>query len=309
MLRIAFAGTPEFAVPTLQALARSSHGLVGVLTRPDRPAGRGRALTASPIKQLAQQLQLPLAQPQELRSAQAHAALQSWAPDLLVVVAYGLILPTSVLALPRLGCINVHASLLPRWRGAAPIQRAILAGDPQTGITIMQIVPELDAGPILAQQPLPIGPAATAGQLQDQLATLGAAALLATLAAAEHARLQPRPQPAQGITYANKIDKRDADIDWRLAAVDIDRRIRALNPAPVAQTLLQGRQLRIWEAQLLDERGTGDAGEILGLEQDRLLVQCGTGRLGLTRLQLAGRRVVSGREFFSAQRSAGLRLG
>jgi methionyl-tRNA formyltransferase len=309
MLRIAFAGTPEFAVPTLQALARSSHALVGVLTQPDRPAGRGRALSPSPVKQLAQQLRLPLAQPEELHSAPARAVLQAWAPELLVVVAYGLILPTAVLTLPRLGCINVHASLLPRWRGAAPIQRAILAGDTESGITIMQIIQQLDAGPILAQQSLPIGPTATAGQLQDQLAQLGAATLLATLAEAQHARLQPQPQSVQGVTYAAKIDKRDADIDWRAPALDIDRRIRALNPAPVAQTLFRGRQLRIWEAQLLDSVTQGAAGEILGLEQDRLLVQCGCGRLGLTRLQLAGRRVVSAREFLSAQGSAGLRLG
>jgi methionyl-tRNA formyltransferase len=309
MLRIAFAGTPEFAVPTLQALARSSHGLVGVLTRPDRPAGRGRALTASPIKQLAQQLQLPLAQPAELHSAPARAALQAWSPDLLVVVAYGLILPAEVLALPRLGCINVHASLLPRWRGAAPIQRAILGGDPQTGISIMQIIQQLDAGPILVQQPWPIGPAVTAGQLQEQLAQLGATTLLTTLAEVEHGTLQPQPQPEQGVSYAAKIDKRDADIDWRATALDIDRRVRALNPAPVAQTLFRGQQLRIWEAQPVEAGSGGEAGEILGLEQDRLLVQCGTGRLGLSRLQLAGRRVVSAREFVSAQGSAGLRLG
>ncbi|MGH8231831.1 MAG: methionyl-tRNA formyltransferase, partial [Steroidobacteraceae bacterium] len=295
--------------PTLQALARSSHALVGVLTRPDRPAGRGRALTASPIKLLAQQLQLPLLQPDELHSAPAHGALQAWAPDLLVVVAYGLILPPSVLTLPRLGCINVHASLLPRWRGAAPIKRAILAGDPQTGITIMQMVAQLDAGPILAQQPLPIGPEASAGQLQDQLAQLGAATLLATLTEAQTARWQPQPQSAQGVSYAAKIGKRDADIDWRAPAVEIDRRIRALNPTPVAQTLFRGQQLRIWQAQTLDADSHGEAGEILGLEQERLLVQCGRGRLGLTRLQLAGRRVVSAREFVSAHGSAGLRLG
>jgi methionyl-tRNA formyltransferase len=309
MLRIAFAGTPEFAVPTLQALANSSHRLVGVLTQPDRPSGRGRTLGASPIKQLALQLQLPLSQPPDLRDAAARAALQSWAPEALVVVAYGLILAPPVLTLPRLGCINVHASLLPRWRGAAPIQRAILAGDTDSGITIMQIIQQLDAGPILAQQSLPIDPQASAQQLQDQLSSLGAGLLLATLDEAQQGRLKPRPQPEHGVSYAPKLDKRDADIDWGSSAVDIHRQIRALNPAPVAQTLLQGRQLRIWEAQLIDGGASGVAGEILGLEQQQLLVQCGVGRLGLTRLQLAGRRVLSAREFCSAQGLAGLRLG
>jgi methionyl-tRNA formyltransferase len=204
MLRVAFAGTPDFAVPTLRALAHSPHTLVGVLTRPDRPAGRGREFKASPVKRLALELKLPLAQPAGLQQPEAHALLGDWAPDALVVVAYGLILPPALLALPRLGCINIHASLLPRWRGAAPIQRAILAGDGETGITIMQIEAGLDTGPVLAQQRIPIEAATNSQQLHDELAQLGADLLLATLQLAEDGQLRPKPQPDQGVTYAAK---------------------------------------------------------------------------------------------------------
>ena len=316
MLRIAFAGTPEFAVPTLRALADSTHLLVGVLTQPDRPAGRGRELTASAVKRVAQELNLPLSQPVTLGSPQACEALERWAPEALVVVAYGLLLPPAVLALPRLGCFNVHASLLPRWRGAAPIQRAILAGDAHTGITIMQMEAGLDTGAILAQQSVAIEPDATAQQLQQQLSTLGAALLLNTLQQAELALLRPRIQPDQGVTYAPKIDKAEARIDWWRSAEEIGRQVRAFNPWPVAETLWQGRQLRIWEAQAAGQsRVAGEhasfaqPGNILGLEQERLMVQCGQGRLALMKLQLAGRRPVSAREFASGQALAGTRFG
>jgi methionyl-tRNA formyltransferase len=316
MLRIAFAGTPEFAVPTLRALADSAHALVGVLTQPDRPAGRGRALKPGPVKQLAQQLQLPLSQPAGLEDPLALATPASWAPDTLVVVAYGLILPAAVLSLPRLGCFNIHASLLPRWRGAAPIQRALLAGDPDTGITIMQIETGLDTGPILAQQRVPIDPGVNSQQLHDRLATLGAVLMVATLEQAEAGRLRPQPQANQGVSYAAKIEKAEARIDWWRSAAEIDRQIRAFNPWPVAETEWKGQQLRIWEARAAsDVRVPGahddfaQPGNILGLEGEQLLVQCGQGRLALIKLQLAGRRIVTAREFAGAQSVAGSRFG
>jgi methionyl-tRNA formyltransferase len=316
MLRIAFAGTPDFAVPTLRALAASTHQLVGVLTQPDRPAGRGRALTASPVKRLALELHLPLSQPAGLRSLTSHAELARWEPDVLVVAAYGLILPEAVLALPRLGCLNVHASLLPRWRGAAPIQRAILAGDTETGITIMQIEAALDAGPILAQARVPIDPATNAQRLHDRLAQLGAGLMVDCLGQAEAGLLHATPQPEHGVSYAAKVDKTEARIDWWHSAVDIERQVRAFNPWPVAETLWRGEQLRIWDARAaLDARIAGDhadfaqPGNVLGLQDGELLVQCGRGRLALINVQLAGRRIVTAREFGASQSLAGSRFG
>ncbi|HEX2792030.1 MAG TPA: methionyl-tRNA formyltransferase [Steroidobacteraceae bacterium] len=316
MLRVAFAGTPDFAVPTLRALADSPHALVGVLTQPDRPAGRGRELTASAVKRLALELKLPLAQPATLQDPETLSLLGHWAPDALVVVAYGLMLPPAVLARPRLGGINIHASLLPRWRGAAPIQRAILAGDTETGITIMQIDTGLDTGAILAQQRVPIQAATNSQQLHDQLAQLGADVLLATLQLAEGGLLRPKAQPDQGVSYASKIDKAEARIDWWRSATEIERQVRAFNPRPVAETQWQGQQLRVWQAQpACDTRAAGahddfpQPGNILGLAHEQLLVQCGQGRLALTKLQLAGRRIVTAREFASAQSLAGSRFG
>jgi len=318
MLRVAFAGTPEFAVPTLRALADSPHALVGVLTQPDRPAGRGRELTASPVKRLAQELQLPLSQPATLQNAAARALLASWGADALVVVAYGLILPPAVLALPRLGCLNVHASLLPRWRGAAPVQRAILAGDTETGITIMQMDAGLDTGPILVQERIPIDPRANSQQLLARLAQLGAALLLATLEQAQTGLLRPRTQPDQGVAYAAKIGKAEARIDWGRTAEDIARQVRAFNPRPVAETRWLGQQLRIWQAHAVETPAAGEAGadaaraqpgEILGLDHEQLMIQCGRGRLALMSLQLAGRRIVTAREFASGRALAGSRLG
>jgi len=325
MLRVAFAGTPEFAVPTLRALADSPHALVGVLTQPDRPAGRGRELAGSPVKRLAQELHLPLSQPATLQAPAARALLASWGADALVVVAYGLILPPAVLVLPRLGCLNVHASLLPRWRGAAPVQRAILAGDAATGITIMQMDAGLDTGPLLAQEPMPIDPQASSQQLLARLAQLGAALLLTTLEQAQAGLLLPRPQPDQGVTYAAKISKAEARIDWGGSAEQIARQVRAFNPRPVAETRWLGQQLRVWEAHTVGEAGgaggAGGAGEagaevaaaqpgdILGLAHEQLMIQCGQGRIALMKLQLAGRRIVTAREFASGRALTGSRLG
>ena len=244
-LRVAFAGTPEFAVPALRALADSEHQLVGVLTQPDRPRGRGQVNAPGPVKVLALSLGLSVAQPHELGSAGALAELTAWRPEVLVVVAYGLILPRPVLGLPRLGCVNIHGSLLPRWRGAAPVQRALLAGDAVTGVTIMQMDAGLDTGPVLLQRSVPIGAHATSGELHAELATLGAAALLEALGALASGRAQPRPQSAAGVTYAAKIAKSEALIDWSADAVQIERQVRAFNPWPVAETRFAGEQLRV----------------------------------------------------------------
>lgn len=310
-LRIAFAGTPHFALPALRALLASRHRVVGVLTQPDRPAGRGRELRASPVKLLAStQPTLSIAQPATLKNAEGRAALATWAPDLLVVVAYGLILPREALQLPRLGCLNIHGSVLPRWRGAAPIQRALLAGDVETGITIMQLDEGLDTGPVLLERHRPIGPHDTAGDLHDALADLGAAALMEAIDGLATGKLLPRAQPAEGVTYAAKIEKSEALIDWNEDAVQLDRKIRAFNPWPVAETRLAGESLRLLRAVVADAGApAAEPGTVLGLADDGLRVACGTGVLAVRELQRAGKRPVSARDFANAMRLAGLRFG
>ncbi len=311
-LRIAFAGTPQFALPALQGLLASRHEVVGVLTQPDRPAGRGQQLRASPVKLLASSRlpALPLAQPSTLKTPQSRAELERWAPDVLVVVAYGLILPPAALALPRLGCVNIHASLLPRWRGAAPIQRAILAGDAETGVSIMQMDAGLDTGPVLLERRLPIGTHDTAGNLHDSLAELGAAALVEALDGLAAGTLVARAQPTHGATYAPKIEKSEARIDWTADAVDVDRRVRAFNPWPVAETQLAGEPLRVLRACVADGAGSdAPPGTLLGLADDGLRVACGAGVLAVRELQRAGKRPVSARDFANAVRVAGLRFG
>jgi methionyl-tRNA formyltransferase len=311
MLRIAFAGTPEFALPALDALATSPHRLVGVLTQPDRPAGRGRALHASAVKQRAIALALPVAQPARLASEAERAELGDWRPDLLVVVAYGLLLPPAVLALPRLGCVNIHASLLPRWRGAAPIQRALLAGDTSSGVTLMQLDAGLDTGPILAQQAVPIRPGTTSAALHEQLARLGAPLLLEVIAALEEGRAQRRPQAQQGVSYAPKIERHEAQIDWTAPAERIERQVCGCNPWPVAQTLLKGQQLRLWTAHAQHQSPALHElpGTVLGLEGGSLLVACGEGILAIESLQSAGRRVLAATDFAHGHELTGLRLG
>jgi methionyl-tRNA formyltransferase len=321
MLRIAFAGTPAFALPALDALAASGHRLVGVLTQPDRPAGRGRALRASPVKQRALELQLPVAQPTRLADEAARAPLREWQPELLVVVAYGLILPRAVLELPRLGCLNIHASLLPRWRGAAPIQRAILEGDHESGVTIMQMDAGLDTGPILAQRALPIGAHMSSAALHEALAQQGAALLLEVIAGLEAGTVTPRAQPAEGVSYAHKLDKREALIDWSASATHIARQVRGCNPWPTAETLLAGTQLKIWQADALAAwqadalaapiEGSPAAlpGTVLGLRDGQLLVACGEGVLAISQLQSAGRRLLGAAEFAHGHALDGLRFG
>jgi methionyl-tRNA formyltransferase len=308
-LRIAFAGTPQFALPALRALLSSQHQLVGVLTQPDRPAGRGRELRASPIKLLAAEHHLPVAQPETLKTAEGRAALHGWSPDLLVVVAYGLILPPAVLLMPRMGCLNIHGSVLPRWRGAAPIQRAVLAGDAETGVTIMQLDEGLDTGPVLLERRRPIGLHDTAGDLHDALAELGAAALLEAIEGLSTGQLLPRAQSAEGVTYAAKIDKSEARIDWTGSAVQLDRQIRAFNPWPVAETRLAGESLRLLRARVAEPRAREAApGTVLGLAEDGLRVACGEGVLAVGELQRAGKRPVSARDFANAVRLAGVRF-
>jgi methionyl-tRNA formyltransferase len=300
-MRIVFAGTPEFAVPPLAALVASRHEVVGVLTQPDRPAGRGRRVEAGAVKEFALTRGLPVAQPATLRTPEGRAALEAWRPDLMVVVAYGLILPPEALALPRLGCLNIHASLLPRWRGAAPIQRAILAGDAETGVAIMQMDAGLDTGPVLLERRLPIGADDDSAGLHATLAALGAAALLEAIDGLESGALRPRPQAEAGATYAPKIGKAEARIDWSEDAAAIARRIRAFRPWPVAETQYRGEQLRIHRARALQDGAVpGSAaapGTVLGLEDDMWVVACGRGRLGILELQRAGRRSMGAREF------------
>jgi methionyl-tRNA formyltransferase len=309
-LRIAFAGTPLFALPALRALLHSRHRVVGVLSQPDRPAGRGRELRASPVKLLAVECGLPVAQPQTLKTVDGRAALAEWAPELLVVVAYGLILPPAVLRMPRLGCLNIHGSLLPRWRGAAPIQRALLAGDLETGISIMQLDEGLDTGPVLLERRRAIGSHETAGDLHDALAELGAAGMLDAIEGLAAGSLAARAQPADGVTYAAKIDKSEARIDWKAPAVQLDRMIRAFNPVPVAETIFAGASLRVWRARVADPAArAGEPGTLLGMAGDSLRVACGEGVLAVSELQRAGKRPVSARDFANAVRLDGLRFG
>jgi methionyl-tRNA formyltransferase len=309
-LRIAFAGTPQFALPALRGLLASRHEVAGVLTQPDRPAGRGQNLRASPVKLLAQDAHLPLAQPATLKTDESRAELIRWAPDVLVVVAYGLILPPPVLALPRLGCVNIHGSLLPRWRGAAPIQRALLAGDPETGVTIMQLDAGLDTGPMLLERRLPIGAHDTAGDLHDSLAELGAAALLEALDGLVAGTLKPRAQPAEGVSYAPKIEKSEAPLDWSASASQLDRQVRAFNPWPIAETRFGGESLRVLQARVARTANSDAApGTLLGLADDGLHVACGEGVLAVHELQRAGKRPVSARDFANAVRLAGMRFG
>jgi methionyl-tRNA formyltransferase len=286
---------------------------VGVLTQPDRPKGRGRQLAASPIKEAALAAGLPVAQPQTLKTEEGRAPLAEWAPDVLVVVAYGLILPPAALVIPKLGCLNIHASLLPRWRGAAPIQRAILAGDTETGITIMQMEAGLDTGPMLLIRPTPIEADDTAGCLEARLAHLGANAILETLDRLSHGTIEPVIQPEAGVTYAAKLDKAEARIDWTARAIDIERKVRAFNPRPIAETLYEGEQLRILRARAetaeSNRLGGQPPGTILSVSERAVLVQCGLGRLAITEVQRAGKRPVSARDFANSGPLVGRTLG
>jgi len=308
-MNIVFAGTPEFSVPALQVLLDSRHSVVAVYTQPDRPSGRGRRTLESPVKRLALQAKIPVFQPTGLKTADAQQTLQVLRPDLMVVVAYGLLLPPGVLRIPRLGCINLHASLLPRWRGAAPIQRAILAGDPETGVCLMQMESGLDTGPLLACRRCEIEKNETGSQLHDKLAQLGAGLLADNLDALERVALAPQPQDATKATYAHKLVKSEARIDWSCAAVDIARKVRAFNAWPVAETRYLERQLRIWEARPLATEAGAAPGSVISAGKDGIEVACGEGSLLLQKVQLPGARPVSAADFINAHSLEGVCFG
>jgi len=304
-MRVVFAGTPAFAKSALEALLGAGHEVALVLTQPDRPAGRGMSPRSSEVKTLAVARGLPLAQPASLKSGEALELVRAANAQVMVVAAYGLILPPSLLDLCELGCINIHASLLPRWRGAAPVQRAILAGDEETGISIMRMEEGLDTGPVYFMRQLRIEPDDTAGSLSGKLAALGGSCIVEALADLGTAQLGAIPQSDRGVTYANKIEKQEAVIDWSRAAAQVERQVRAFNPFPVANTSWRGAPLRIWRARaLLHQAGT--AGRVIEVNSDGLLVECGSGALLVEELQRTGGRVMLAADF---QRGAALQRG
>ena len=285
-------GSPEFSCAPLRALIAAGHDIAAVYCQPPRPAGRGKKPRATPVQALAEDLHLPVRHPETLRNAEAQAEFTAWAADIAVVVAYGLILPQAVLDAPRLGCVNIHASLLPRWRGAAPIHRAIMAGDDETGISIMQMEAGLDTGPVLLTRTLPIGAEDTTAALHDRLSQLGAEAIVAALA--DFDSLSPVPQPQEGVTYAEKIDKAEAAIDWSNDATEIDRQIRGLSPFPGAWTTHSGRRLKFLACRRAQARPDGAAA---GSVIDGLTIACGTGAIEITELQPEGKPRMAAADF------------
>ena len=295
-MKLCFAGTPAFAAVALQALIDAGHRVELVLTQPDRASGRGMTLQASPVKRLAETAGIAVFQPPTLRDPAAQERLRREACDLLIVAAYGLILPQAVLDIPRFGGINIHASLLPRWRGAAPIQRALLAGDTQTGVCIMRMTAGLDTGPVLLAESLPIAADDTAGSLHDKLAELGARLLLQTLRIPWPA--PATPQSEVGITYAAKIDKQEALLDWRLPADQLERQVRAFNPLPGASLLLNERQIKVWRAEILADTG-GAPGTVLAVGRQGIDIACGVAALRLIELQKAGGKRLPASQFLA----------
>lgn len=309
-LKVIFAGTPEFSVAPLQALIDSEHEVVAVYTQPDRPAGRGRKLTASPVKNLALQHDIPVFQPETLRDEDAQQALADLNADIMIVVAYGLILPKIVLDTPKFGCLNIHASLLPRWRGAAPIQRAIESGDSESGVTIMQMDVGLDTGDMLHKVHTPITSTDTAQSLHDRLSTLGAEALMQTLEKLQNQSLTPEKQDEALVTYAQKLSKAEAEIDWQQPAEVIVRKIQAFNPWPVAFTTFQEQPLRVLEARLADHAlkhsdKESQPGLVVAVEKQGILIETGTSSIWLTQVQPAGKKAMSAYDFAQARQLLG----
>ncbi|MEN1941354.1 methionyl-tRNA formyltransferase [Luteimonas sp. MJ246] len=301
-MRIVFAGTPEFAVPSLRAACTKAE-VVAVYTQPDRPAGRGRGLQASPVKLEALARGIPVLQPESLKTQVARDALRALKPDLMVVVAYGLLLPQKILDIPEDGCWNVHASLLPRWRGAAPIQRAIEAGDARTGVCLMKMEKGLDTGPVLLSQSLAIGGEETGGELHDRLAALGAQVLSDGLGLLRAGiRPVPQPQPEQGVTYAHKLDKAEAKLDWSQPAEALARKVRAFNPWPVAEATLAGERVRIHAALAVDAPAGATPGAVLAAGRDGIDVACGTGALRIRTLQRDGGKAIAAADYLNARR-------
>lgn len=305
-LSVVFAGTPDFAVPSLAALLEAGHTVRAVYTQPDRPAGRGRQTRPSPVKVFAETSGLPVRQPETLRSEAEQQALAELAPDCVVVAAYGLILPSAVLEGPPCGCVNVHASLLPRWRGPAPIQRALLAGDSETGISIMRMARGVDTGPVLARQAVPIHPEDTAGSLHDRLAALGAKLLVPTLAKWAAGAITPEPQDEAQACHAPKVDKSEARLDWSEPAASLARKVRAFDPWPVAWTPFHGKALRVWRAVALpEEAGALPPGTVVRADAAGIDVVTGAGLLRLLRLQPAGRTAMGPGEFLNGRPEVG----
>lgn len=312
-LKVAFAGTPEFAAVALDALLDSEHDVVGVLTQPDRPAGRGRKLTASAVKLRAVAADVPVLQPLSLRNDEAVAQVQSLGADVLVVAAYGLILPSSVLTLPPLGCLNIHGSLLPRWRGAAPIHRAILAGDSQTGVCIMQMDEGLDTGDVLLSKSLAIGDDDTVAVLHDKLAALGADALLEALPLRCGGELVAQPQPEEGVSYAEKLSKAEAHLDFSQTSLQLHRSVRAFNPWPVAEGQLCEQRVRIWNSRTVapgteNEFTDASPGTIVSIEKDAVRVKTGDGLIDLLTLQWPGKKAQESMAFVQGQDLTGQRF-
>lgn len=293
-MRLVFAGTPEFAASALRALLDAGHEISLVLTQPDRPAGRGMSLQPSPVKRQALAAGIEVFQPNSLRDLEAQNRIRDAVPEVMVVAAYGLILPQAVLDIPRLGCLNIHASLLPRWRGAAPIQRAILAGDAETGVCIMQMEAGLDTGPVLRSQAILIAQNDTAGTVHDKLAELGARLVVGTLA---ELPITARPQPESGVTYAAKIEKAEARLDWHLPAAEVERRVRAFNPFPGALASFDGHSVKVWRAECVSTEG--EPGRILAADKHGIVVGCGQNALRLLELQKAGGRRLSADQFLA----------
>jgi len=293
-MKLVFAGTPEFSASALRAIIAAGHQVVLVLTQPDRPSGRGMVLHHSPVKALALASGIEVFQPQTLRDAAVQERVRAVGAEAMIVAAYGLILPPPVLELPRFGCINIHASLLPRWRGAAPIQRAILAGDAETGVCIMQMEAGLDTGPVLHSESLPIAVDDTAATLHDKLAVLGARLIVEAL---ERLPLPPRLQPEDGVSYAAKIEKAEAWLDWRLPAIQLARQVRAFNPFPGAATRLQGSPIKVWQAEAMTT--SGPPGAVIGSDRYGIVVTCGQDALRLTELQKAGGKRLSVAQFLA----------
>ena len=305
MLKIIYAGTPEFAVPALQALIDSPHQLVAVYTQPDRPAGRGRKLQFSPVKQCALDHDLRLYQPRSLKNPAEIEILQSLEADLMVVAAYGILLPQAVLDTPRLGCINIHASLLPRWRGAAPIQRAIEAGDSQTGITLMQMDAGLDTGAMLAKAVIDIGKDSTAASVHDELKQLGADLLMQNLAAIEQSTIDAQVQDDAEASYAPKLSKQEAQVNWHKSSTTLQREVRAFNPWPVSFTYLGDQLVKLWQANSTDTPCTQPPGQVLAHDREAIHVCCGDGVLSISELQLAGKKRTTASQLLNARDLSG----
>lgn len=300
-MNLVFAGTPEFAVPALQALLAAGHRILAVYTQPDRPAGRGRKLAPSPVKEFALAHGLTVCQPATLKNPAEADALHQLAPQAMIVIAYGLLLPPSILRIPEHGCINVHASLLPRWRGAAPIQRAIESGDAETGVTLMQMEEGLDTGPMLARATTPIRDTDTGASLHDRLSEMGARMLVDALAQLEQGTLTAQPQDDTQACYAPKLRKDEARLDWKNSATVLARRIRAFNPWPVAQTTLNGQTLRVWMAHSESGNAAAEPGTILSADDNGVRVACSEGVLCMTRLQAEGGKPLDARSFLNGR--------